>query len=60
MYYLNPMASLVANFREVFYYSDAASPDPFFMLRNLVVCTVLLIGGYLFFMRLSHSFGEEI
>ncbi|MEP6776459.1 MAG: ABC transporter permease [Chloroflexota bacterium] len=60
MYYLNPMASLVANFREVFYYNDAASPDLFFMLRNLIVCTVLLIGGYLFFMRLSHSFGEEI
>ena len=34
MYYLNPMASLVANFREVFYYNDGASPDPFFMLRN--------------------------
>jgi lipopolysaccharide transport system permease protein len=60
MYYLNPMAGLVANFREVFYYSDGASPDLAFMLRNLIVCSVLLVGGYFFFMRLSRSFGEEI
>src|SRR5207248_7888415 len=46
MYYLNPMASLVANFREVFYYNDSASPDPAFMLRNLLFCTALLVGGY--------------
>src|SRR5204862_2767195 len=56
MYYLNPMASLVANFREVFYYNDSASPDPAFMLRNLLFCTALLVGGYFFFMRLSHKF----
>ena len=60
MYYLNPMASLVANFREVFYYNVPNSPEPAFMLRNLSECTVLLVIGYLFFMRLSRNFGEEV
>ncbi len=60
MYYLNPMASIVTNFREIFYYSDSASPSPTFMLRNLIACTVLLVLGYFFFMRFSRNFGEEV
>ena len=60
MYYVNPMASIVANFRDIFYYTNAASPDPVFMLRNLIVCTLLLVAGYLFFMRFSRNFGEEV
>jgi homopolymeric O-antigen transport system permease protein len=60
MYYLNPMASIVANFREIFYYNNATSPDVFFMLRNLIECSIIFIVGYLFFMRLSPNFGEEI
>jgi lipopolysaccharide transport system permease protein len=60
MYYLNPMASIIANYRDIFYYTDVSSPDPLFMLRTLVTSTILCALGYLFFMRLSRSFGEEI
>jgi len=60
MYYLNPMASIVANFREIFYYNDAASPDVGFMLRALVQCAIIFAVGYIFFMRLSRNFGEEV
>ena len=31
-----------------------------FMLRNLAVCSVILVLGYLFFMRFSRNFGEEV
>ena len=60
MFYLNPMASIVTNYRDIFYYNDATSPDPLFMLRNLIVCAGLLVVGYFFFMRFSRNFGEEI
>jgi lipopolysaccharide transport system permease protein len=60
MYYLNPMASIVTNFREIFFYNNASSPEPAFMLRNLLVCLALLVVGYFFFMRFSRNFGEEI
>lgn len=60
MYYFNPMASIVANFREIFYYNDLSSPNVVFMLRNLIECGIIFVLGYLFFMRLSRSFGEEV
>ncbi|HET9492928.1 MAG TPA: ABC transporter permease [Chloroflexia bacterium] len=60
LYWVNPMASVVANYRDIFYYNQAGSPDPGFMLRNLIICTVLMVLGYLFFMRFSRNFGEEV
>lgn len=60
MYYLNPMASIIANYRDIFYYNDPLSPDPGFMLRTLVTCLITCVLGYLFFMRVSKNFGEEI
>src|SRR5207248_7208300 len=60
MYYLNPMASIIANYRDVFYYNDPLSPDPAFMLRTLITSSIIFVFGYLFFMRFSHTFGEEI
>ncbi|MDQ5825632.1 MAG: ABC transporter permease [Chloroflexota bacterium] len=60
MYYLNPMASIITNYRDIFYHNQAGSPDLLFMLRTLAECTIILIAGYLFFMRTSRSFGEEI
>ncbi len=60
MYYLNPMASIIANYRDIFYYNSSLSPDPWFILRTLIECTILFIAGYLFFMRVSGSFGEEV
>ncbi|MEA2574502.1 MAG: lipopolysaccharide transport system permease protein [Chloroflexia bacterium] len=60
MYYLNPMASIITNYRDIFYHNQAGSPDLLFMLRTLVECTIILLAGYLFFMRTSRSFGEEV
>lgn len=60
MYWLNPMASIIANYRDIFYYNDPLSPDPGFMLRTLVTCVIMFVLGYFFFMRLSRNFGEEI
>ena len=60
MYRLNPMASIVAVYRNIFYYNEAGSPDALFILRTLVTCLVIFVLGYLFFMRTSRKFGEEI
>jgi len=60
MYYLNPMASIVANYRDIFYYNSPGSPDLAFMLRTLVTSTILFVLGYIFFMRVSRNFGEEV
>ncbi len=60
LYYLNPMASIVTIYRNIFYFNDANSPDPAFMLRTFIECGIILALGYLFFMRLSRTFGEEI
>lgn len=60
MYYLNPMASIIAVYRNIFYYNQSGSPDALFILRTLVTCLVIFVLGYLFFMRTSRKFGEEI
>lgn len=60
MYYLNPMASIVANYRDIFYYNSSASPAPEFILRTLIECAIIFVLGYLFFMRFSKQFGEEV
>lgn len=60
MYYLNPMASIIANYRDIFYYNAPGSPDPAFMLRTLIECGIIAVLGYLFFMRFSTNFGEEV
>lgn len=60
MYYLNPMASIIANYRDIFYYSSSLGPDPTFMLRTFVTSALLFVAGYFFFMRFSRRFGEEV
>ena len=60
MYYLNPMASIIANYRDILYYTDPSSPDPLFMLRTLLTSIIVCALGYLFFMKLSKNFGEEV
>ena len=60
MYYFNPMASIITNYRDIFYYNQSGSPDPLFMLRTLVECLIILGIGYLVFMRASRNFGEEV
>jgi lipopolysaccharide transport system permease protein len=60
MYYLNPMASIVASYRTIFYYGSTLGPDPIFMLRTLLTSSIIFALGYLFFMRMSKKFGEEV
>ena len=54
---LNPMASLVASYRDVLYRGVPTGLD--FFLRTFATCLVVLIVGYLVFCRFSRLFGEE-
>jgi lipopolysaccharide transport system permease protein len=58
VYWLNPMASILTLFRHMFYtgYWDA----PSFVLRTLVASVATMIAGWLFFLRLSDKFVEEL
>lgn len=55
---LNPMASLVAAYRDVLFWGRLVGPD--FLLRTFVTALVILAGGYLVFIRYSRVFGEEV
>ena len=55
---LNPMASLVASYRDVLYRGEPTGLDFFF--RTFVTCLVALIVGYLVFCRFGSLFGEEV
>jgi ABC-type polysaccharide/polyol phosphate export permease len=54
---LNPMASLIASYRDVLYRGVPTGLD--FFLRTFATCLVVLVVGYLVFSRFSHLFGEE-
>lgn len=54
---LNPMASLVASYRDVLYRGNFTGAD--FFLRTFVTCLGILVIGYLVFCRFSSVFGEE-
>lgn len=58
VYWLNPMASIIALFRHMFYtgYWDA----PSFVLRTSVASMAVMTAGWLFFLKLSDSFVEEL
>lgn len=56
--WLNPMASLVDFYRDIFYLGGLPGWDA--IARTLVTALLVLLGGYLFFLRLSPRFGEEI
>lgn len=55
---LNPMASLVAAYRDLLYWGRLT--DLAFLLRTGVTVGVVLIAGYLFFLRYSDRFAEEL
>ncbi|MGI8588962.1 MAG: ABC transporter permease [Chloroflexia bacterium] len=64
MYWLNPMASIISNYR-IILYNDAldpaaGAPDPVFLLRTLITSVIVLVIGYSFFRRYSRNFGEEL
>lgn len=55
---LNPMASIIASYRDVLYWG--ARPGLDFFLRTTVTAIFFLVVGYLFFLRHSPVFGEEV
>ncbi|MGD8626710.1 MAG: ABC transporter permease [Anaerolineae bacterium] len=54
---LNPMASLIASYRDVLYWGSPTGID--FFLRTLATCVLVLLLGYVVFCRFSATFGEE-
>jgi ABC-type polysaccharide/polyol phosphate export permease len=54
---LNPMASLIASYRDVLYRGAPTGLD--FLLRTAVQCLIILAIGYWIFCRYSRLFGEE-
>jgi ABC-type polysaccharide/polyol phosphate export permease len=55
---LNPMASLVAAYRDVLYYGRRVGSD--FLARTAVTSLVVLFVGYVVFYKYSAAFGEEV
>ena len=64
MYIINPMASIIEAYRNIFYGSieggPPGSPDLAFLLRTLATALGVLLVGYMFFLRFSRRFGEEL
>jgi ABC-type polysaccharide/polyol phosphate export permease len=58
MYWLNPMASIIAEQHTILYYGGV--PDPLFMLRTLIQSLVLVAIGLLLFNRVSPHLGEHL
>lgn len=62
-YILNPMGTLVANYRTVLYGSPdgpPSAPDALFLLRTALTAFAILAVGYWAFARRSGRFGEEV
>ncbi|MCL4832609.1 MAG: ABC transporter permease [Caldilineaceae bacterium] len=55
---LNPMASLITAYRDLFYYGYRT--EIYFLLRTIATSIVFLGLGYWFFLRFSGRFGEEV
>jgi len=58
VYILNPMASIIAAYRDALYYGRPIGVD--FFLRTAVTALVVLLIGFAVFHRLSGRFAEEI
>jgi ABC-type polysaccharide/polyol phosphate export permease len=58
MYILNPMASLIAAYRDLLYWGYRTNMD--FFLRTAATSIIVLLFGYWFFLRYSRRFGEEL
>ena len=55
---LNPMASLIASYRDLLYWGAPTGLD--FLLRTAVTVLIVLVVGYVVFLRYSPRFGEEV
>lgn len=63
MYIVNPMASLISAYRDILWGSSEGPPGApglDFLGRTVVTSLAILIAGYLFFIRYSRRFGEEV
>lgn len=58
MYWLNPMASIIAEIHTILYYGGI--PDPLFMGRTLMTSLILLGIGILLFNRVNRHLGEYL
>jgi lipopolysaccharide transport system permease protein len=58
LHILNPMASLIAAYRDILYWGRLI--DPAFLLRTGFTVTVILVLGYLFLVRSCTRFPEEL
>jgi lipopolysaccharide transport system permease protein len=58
LYYLNPMASIIASYRDALYFGVQPALD--FFARSTVTAVVILVLGYVVFHRFSPSFAEEL
>jgi lipopolysaccharide transport system permease protein len=58
LYIANPMASIIAAYRDVLYYGTWPALD--FFSRTAVTAVVVLVLGYLFFNHFADRFGEEL
>lgn len=58
VYILNPMASIIASYRDTLYWG--AQPALDFFVRSAATAVIILIVGYLAFHRSSSSFAEEL
>lgn len=58
MYYLNPMASIIANYRVILYSGGAPAAD--FLFRTLITSLVFLGVGLWLFYRYQSRFSEEL
>ena len=58
VYILNPMASLIAAYRDLLYWGYRTDLD--FLLRTAVTSLAILAFGYWFFVHFSGRFGEEV
>jgi ABC-type polysaccharide/polyol phosphate export permease len=55
---LNPMASIIASYRDLLYWGAPTGWD--FMLRTALISLMVLVVGYVVFVRYSPRFGEEL
>ena len=55
---LNPMASIIASYRDVLYWGNMPGLD--FFMRTAATAALFLFFGYLVFLRYCPRFGEEI
>jgi ABC-type polysaccharide/polyol phosphate export permease len=57
-YYLNPMASIIATYRDILYYGRPIGWD--FFLRTAITALIVLLIGFFVFNRLKGRFAEEV